>query len=117
MSEHKPWEETWSYTMQYDQDMGPALFANGQSILSAHEWEREPEEARIKLIAQAPAMARLLLVLDSWLSNGRKTPHYNQLDIQKVLRAAGVLPTVWPVGSCGGTKCGLSSCVDCQGAP
>jgi hypothetical protein len=82
--------DDWSYTMEYDQTLGPALFEGGNVVLSAMEWETEPTEAIMKLAAQAPAMARLLLKV---LDDGRyPNAQFDEGEIHRVLRAAGVLP-------------------------
>jgi len=75
--------EEWSHTTQYDQDMGAALFADGRTVLSAHEWDQQPTENRLKLMAQAPVFAlELLRVL---------TGDVDSAAISKALREAGIL--------------------------
>ena len=104
----KPWEETWEYVAHYQHidvpeggDIG--IFVDDRVL-------DESEKARLRLAAQAPAMARLLLEIQwggSCMSYGShcpschaflydggpdELPHAADCALVAVLRAAGVLP-------------------------
>jgi hypothetical protein len=109
----KPHLETWTLYMEYDQDMGPALFtrindASGDVIMSATAWDVTPDVGRLALMTQAPAMARLLLEQEwsgtTWYRKGREYSqgcptcknakaegHTETCKLAKTLKLAGVI--------------------------
>lgn len=84
----KPWEEDWTYTMTYEQTLGAAIFRDGCTWLAAMEWETEPDEARIKLATQAPAMARWMLSMTHQM--GALTPEQCR-EAEEILKNADVI--------------------------
>jgi hypothetical protein len=87
----KPWEETW--TADRDTD-GAVILRNtpgraDNSIIAAFEFNPDDavDEARARLVAQAPAAMRLLLDLQS---DDLLMPHL-KTKVQALLRAAGVI--------------------------
>ncbi len=94
----KPHEETWTSTVGHrtsDATNGsvwhwPSVVTPGSKALFQfdHASESKADDARATLAAQAPAMARLL----QFLLHVPETPPADRERIERVLRAAGVLP-------------------------
>lgn len=90
----KPHEETWDGTVQWGWVLVEGGGLGGKAPLQPLEGER------MRLAAQAPAMARLLLrvhALGNTLSGcpickAITGPHTPNCELDAVLRAAGVLP-------------------------
>lgn len=103
----KPHEETWSYvygnppTLKLEPDDGDGIIIAG--FYCNEREEADQEKARSRLAAQAPAMARLLLVME-WIDIGggddgcpscgrwKHKGHAPDCGLVTVLRAAGVMP-------------------------
>ncbi len=80
----KPWEETWKVGEQ-PSEKDWVYFGDGSSV-SFEAFNSEEDEARARLAAQAPAMARLLLeCLEEFDVCSRD-------EIREVLQAAGMIP-------------------------
>ncbi len=88
MSGPKVWDETWTFEFE-DLFVGDTAIAEFWKIDGKQD-TLAIREARARLAAQAPAMARLLLsIYEAGKYNRDNTPVH---EIADILKAAGVLP-------------------------
>lgn len=93
----KPHEETWeidegdAYCAELDHVAGVTVSGSpSEHVVVTDSGVYGPTRARAKLLAQAPAMARLLLKVVSARYDGRTT--FDLTDAEDVLRSAGIDP-------------------------
>ncbi len=87
----KPWEESWSTDIEggepiFDERYIPLSVYMSRPLNPNDPYGHKEMEARAKLAAQAPAMARLLI--DVW--NGHLIDEHSS-DVTDILRAIGAL--------------------------